>query len=248
MCDETKLIYDTIHDKFDNGCMIDVGAFTGYICRKFVLLNWNVVAFEPNPERYQYIETYLKQNPEKKKYLTLEKKCVNNKEEDDLIFYLSDVSKGISSLTNFHHSHQEANFRVSSVRLDNYMKLKNISHVNFLKIDTEGHDYFVLQSYPWNVDKPDVIECEFEDLKTKIKLNYTWKDMTEYLHNLGYKIIVSEWYPIERYGTEHKWLGLKEFPCELNDEDAWGNLLCFKDEELYEEFKEKNKEHIISKK
>jgi len=27
MCDETKLIYEVIKEKFDNGTMIDVGAF-----------------------------------------------------------------------------------------------------------------------------------------------------------------------------------------------------------------------------
>lgn len=41
MCDETKLINDVIKDKFDNGYMIDVGAFSGGTCKKFVLLNKN---------------------------------------------------------------------------------------------------------------------------------------------------------------------------------------------------------------
>ena len=245
MCDETKLIYNVIYNKYTCGTMVDVGAFSGGTCKKFVLLDWNVFAFEPNPERYQYIEEYLEKNPDKNKYLTLEKKCVNDKEEDNLTFYLSDVSKGISSLTNFHSSHEVASFTVSSVRLDNYMKSKNINHVNFLKIDTEGHDYFVLKSYPWDLDKPDVIECEFEDLKTEIKLNYIWKDMAEYLVNLGYNVIISEWYPIERYGITHKWRGLKEYPCELDDKNAWGNFICFQDKTLLEEFKEKNKNKFI---
>ena len=221
------------------------GLFSVGTCRKFVELKWSVFAFEPNQERYQHIELYLKNNP-KIKNLTLEKKCVNNKEEDNLTFYLSDVSKGISSLTPFHDSHEKASFTVSSVRLDNYMKYKNIKHLNFLKIDTEGHDYFVLQSYPWDLDKPDVIKCEFEDLKSEIKLNYIWKDMTEYLSKLGYKIIVSEWYPIVGYGTTHKWRGLKEYPCELDDKNAWGNFICFKDQKLLDEFKDKNKTDFIN--
>ena len=61
--------------------------------------------------------------------------------------------------------------------------------------------------------------------------------MADYLHNLGYKIIVSEWYPIVRYGTTHKWRGLKEYPCKLDDKNAWGNFICFQSEELLEEFK-----------
>ena len=240
MCDETKLIYDICKEiSYINPTMIDVGAFSGGTCKRFVNMKWNVYAFEPNPERYKYIEDYLKENPKMKNFLTLEKKAVNDKEEENLTFYLSDVSKGISSLTDFHESHKQASFTVSSVRLDNYMKSKNIKHINFLKIDTEGHDYFVLQSYPWNLDKPDIIECEFEDLKTKEKLNYTWKDMAEYLNNLGYKIIVSEWFPIVRYGTTHKWRDFKVYPCELTDDNAWGNFICFKDISLFEKFKKK---------
>ena len=103
MCDENKLIYDVIHNKFDDGVMIDVGADIGKTSEKFVLLKWDVIVFEPNPERHIYIENILKNTPWKKKYLTLEKKCVNDKEEDNLTFYISDVSKGISSLTNFHN-------------------------------------------------------------------------------------------------------------------------------------------------
>ena len=70
--------------------------------------------------------------------------------------------------------------------------------------------------------------------------------MTEYLSKLGYKIIVSEWYPIVRYGTTHKWRGLKKYPCELDDKNAWGNFICFKDQILLDEFKEKNKKDFIN--
>lgn len=237
MCDETKIVFDLLKDRIKKGTVIDVGAFDGGTVRKFVNIQWNSYAFEPNPERYQYIEKFIEKNPDKKKYLTLEKKCVNNIEEDNLIFYLSDQSKGISSLTNFHKTHFKANFTTSSIRLDNYIKSKNIKHVNFLKIDTEGHDYFVLQSYPWELDKPDVIECEFEDLKTVDKLNYSWKDMAEYLKDKGYYVIVSEWFPIVRYGITHKWRNFKEYPCELEDYKAWGNFICFRDYELYNNFK-----------
>lgn len=134
------------------------------------------------------------------------------------------------------------------MRLDNYIGSNNINHVNFLKIDTEGHDFFVLKSYPWDKDKPDVIECEFEDLKSVKKLNYSWKDMAEYLNSLNYKIIISEWYPIVRYGGNHKWKGFKEYPCELDDKNAWGNFICFQDINLFNEFKIIHKDKFLKEK
>ena len=90
-------------------------------------------------------------------------------------------------------------------------------------------------------DIPDVIECEFEDLKTKVKLDYTWKDIADYLLELDYKIIISEWYPIVRYGTTHKWRCFKQYPCELDDKNEWGNFICFRDQTLLEKFRQKNK-------
>jgi hypothetical protein len=116
------------------------------------------------------------------------------------------------------------------------MKEFNIKTVNFLKIDTEGHDLFVLKSYPWDTYKPDIIECEFEDKKTVDKLGYNWKDLAEYLHELGYNIIVSEWYPIERYGITHKWRKFHKYPCKLYDPNAWGNFICIREQELYDNF------------
>jgi FkbM family methyltransferase len=240
MCDEVKLIYDLIHNIFSEKLMIDVGAFRGSSLKLYNEIDYTIYAFEPNPWGYERIK---KQNV--KNNITIENKCVSNKEEDNVKFYLSKTSGGISSLTPFHSSHEEVHFTVSSVRLDNYMKSKKIGHVNFLKIDTEGHDYFVLQSYPWNLDKPDVILCEFEDLKTKRKLNYIWKDMASYLTNLGYTIIISEWYPIVKYGTQYKFRGFKEYPCELHHENAWGKFICFKDYALLEHFKCKHHNMFI---
>lgn len=242
---ETEKIFDLIKDLYTNRVMIDVGAFDGGTFKPFLLNNWNVYAFEPNPNMYRYIDIFIRNNPDYANNLKLEKKCVNDIEQDNLNFYFSEVSKGISSLTPFHNSHKKAPFTVSSVRLDNYMKTNNINHVNFLKIDTEGHDYFVLKSYPWDKDKPDVIECEFEDFKSVDKLNYNWKDMAEYLNKLNYKIIISEWYPIVKYGGNHKWKGFKEYPCELDDKNAWGNFICFQDINLFNEFKNNHKDQFL---
>lgn len=242
---ETEKIFELIKDLYENSVMFDVGAHVGSTLKPFLLNNWNVYAFEPNPNMYKKIESFIKNNSDFANNLKLEKKCVNDIEQENLTFYLSEVSNGISSLTPFHNSHKKAPFTVSSIRLDNYMKTNNINHVNFLKIDTEGHDYNVLKSYPWHKDKPDVIECEFEDYKSVNKLNYNWKDMAEYLNKLNYKIIISEWYPITKYGGNHKWKGFKEYPCELDDKNGWGNFICFQDIKLYNKFKSYHRSHLL---
>lgn len=99
--------------------------------------------------------------------------------------------------------------------------------IDFLKIDTEGYDLFVLQGFPWESGvRPGAIVCEFEDAKT-LNLGYSFHDMAGFLVDRGYRVWVSEWHPVLRYGVRHDWRSLARYPCELGADDAWGNLLAF---------------------
>src|SRR3546814_19620816 len=55
--------------------------------------------------------------------------------------------------------------------------------------------------------------------------------MARFLLEKGYRVLVSEWHPIIRYGVRHDWRRLVAYPCELSDEVAWGNILAFRSEE-----------------
>lgn len=228
--DETYICYQlTKLMRFtENPVMFDVGAHDGASFARFLSDGWRVIAFEPNPFKNPPIERLSQQS----NLLTLCKKAVSDKEEKGLTFYLSDISDGISSLCNFHKSHKEATFKVDSIRLDTYCKNFKINKINFLKIDTEGYDYFVLKSLDWCKYSPEIIECEFENNKTKDKLNYCAEDMAEFLTDKGYKILVSEWYPIVQYGTSHNWKCFKKYPCSIDD-DAWGNFIAVRDQNIY---------------
>jgi hypothetical protein len=152
---------------------------------------------------------------------------LGDQRKSDVPFFTSEESSGVSGLSAFLSSHLETE-RIDLTTLRDYMAESGISQVDFLKIDTEGHDYFVLRGYPFDVYLPRVIECEFEDRKT-LPLGYGWKDLADYLAGLGYKIWVSEWHPIVKYGIPHDWSCLKKYPCELTDEAGWGNLLAFRE-------------------
>ena len=71
-----------------------------------------------------------------------------------------------------------------------------------MKIDVEGFERNVLDGYDWAV-RPDLIVLEFEDSKT-VPLGYSWKDLADGLIDRGYQVLVSEWFPIERYGGSHR--------------------------------------------
>lgn len=236
--DESFLIYNFIKKIYKiEGTIIDVGACDGDVLINYVNSDWKIYGFEPNKNIYnKLVDRVNNIKNTKEQIIKIENIAVSDINEKDLSFFLSDDSIGISTLKSFHESHKDSGFKTDTIRLDTYMNNNNINEVNYLKIDAEGFDLLVLKSYPWDKYLPDIIECEFEDNKTKENLNYTAKDMAEYLKNKGYHIVVSNWYPIKKYGTTHEWKDFTYYPCDI-DSESWGNFICFKDINTYYDFK-----------
>jgi len=226
--DETSVISDILLSVYNkkSGLMIDVGAHFGSSLAPFLDHGWLIFAFEPdNLNRTKLLERLAKH---KNKHLVLlDTRCLSNKSQKGVPFFSSEQSSGISGLSAFHETHVEAQ-KVDITTLTEFFQEKPLPDVDFLKIDTEGHDLFVLQGFPWERGTPAVIECEFEDTKT-VPLGYTFHDLARFLEDKGYIVYVSEWHPIIRYGIRHDWRELMRYPCELADPNGWGNLLAFRD-------------------
>ena len=219
--DETDLIANLVQEEPD-GVMIDVGAHHGSSAKPFLEQGWQVICFEPDSQN----RARLVRNVGKHPNVTIDSNAVSDESGVDKSFFTSVQSSGISGLLDFHDSHQMTS-TVNVVTLASSPSTRAINHVNFLKIDVEGYDLAVIKGAPWDRWEPDIIECEFEDAKTK-HLGHTWTDIADYLVSKGYTVYVSEWHPIQKYGVPHDWFGLKKYPCWLRDPAAWGNLLAFK--------------------
>ena len=221
---EVQLGYQVLQGNADSKVMIDVGANNGRSLRAFALDGWRIFAFEPDPVNREQLEQ------------TIDTRAVSDETKSDVPFYRSDVSSGISGLSSFHPSHKEAG-TVSTVTLDQFCQEKQVDSIDFLKVDTEGYDLFVLKSVPWERLMPRVIVCEFEDRKT-VPLGYTWNDMAKYLTAHGYKVLVSEWYPVVEYGGHHRWRTFADYPIELlGGEQGHGNLIATSDEDDFRRLK-----------
>ena len=206
--------------------MIDVGAHHGTALAPFLDYGWKIFAFEPDDDnRAKLLERLAKHK--NKHLVSIDTRCVSNKSQKGISFFTSEQSTGISGLSAFHETHHESQ-KVDITTLTEFFHDKSMPAVDFLKIDTEGHDLFVLQGFPWERGQPAVIECEFEDTKT-VPLGYTFHDLASFLVDKGYTVYVSEWHPIIRYGIRHDWRQLMRYPCELADAKGWGNLLAFRD-------------------
>ncbi len=217
--DESELICLYMEDK-KNGLMFDVGACYGDSAKGFLKNGWYVYAYEPDLTKIEAI----KENLRDFKNYQLSQKALSDKKDKNIPFYASKQSVGISSLVAFTDTHEQL-CEVQTTTLLNEIKKHKISHIDFLKIDTEGFDLLVLKGL--GDFSPDVILCEFENLKTK-NLNYNTYDSIEFLQKKGYVVYVSEWYPIIRYGIKHNWKRIFKYTNQHIPDDSWGNLIAFK--------------------
>ena len=228
--EESDIICNYLKNVIDKGIMFDAGAHYGYVLKSFLDIGWKVFAFEPNQDALVFLNKLKTNNSN----LLVDSRALSDKIESNVPFYTSKVSTGISALSKFHDSHIES-AKINTITIEQYCKKNSINKIDFLKIDVEGYELFVLKGVPWEDLKPEIILCEFEDRKTK-PLGYSFFDMADFLVEKGYKLIISEWFPIIEYGTPHSWNCFKEYPCKLDTEDAWGNIIAFKSEINYFDF------------
>lgn len=225
---------DIVHKLLDRlgycGVMIDVGAHFGSSLAPFARRGWNVYAFEPDSSN----RLVLQKHHSDQRNVVISDLAVSDKVMSEVPFFTSEESTGISGLSSFRDSHV-ASQTVTTTTLTHVLDEQKINMVDFLKIDTEGFDLYVLKGFPWgDVTNPRAIVCEFEDSKT-IPLGYSYDEMANYLIEKGYKILVSEWYPIESYGGGHKWDRFFIYPSGKIKTNAWGNLIAIDDDVLFDE-------------
>ena len=223
--DEVDIVHAAFRAAKTGRVMVDVGAHFGGTSVPFCKDKWRVLAFEPDSMNREKLVEALRPFPA----ATIDVRALSNTEKDAVTFYRSAVSTGISGLSAFDASHVAAGDTVPMTTLAKALAEHGVDSVDFLKIDTEGFDKFVLEGVPWDRIRPTVIVCEFEDHKTK-PLGYSFVDIAQYLVDKGYTVTVSEWMPIVRYGVRHDWNRFQVFPCKLGSPAAWGNLIAVRDD------------------
>lgn len=211
--------------------MVDVGAHDGSSLYPFLNMDWRIHAFEPDANNREVLLAAI--NGDER--VTVDDRGVSDKDGDVVPFYSSDVSSGISGMSAFHESHESAG-TITTVTLAAYIEDHSIGQIDFLKVDTEGFEIFVLNGIPWEQVKPGVIIVEYENAKT-IPLGYTMPDLAAKLIEQDYRVLMSEWRPIKQYGGSHRWKRIVSYPpVDDWDEKGWGNLIAFRDQDDYEDF------------
>ena len=77
----------------------------------------------------------------------------------------------------------EGSYDIKTIKLEDLIKKKKINNIDLLKIDTEGHELFVLQGIK-NLLADNKIFLQIEIFPQNITV------VTQFLYDLGFKLII----------------------------------------------------------
>jgi FkbM family methyltransferase len=141
---------------FDVGT--NVGQFLGVyleVLNDLSIKNYEIHCFEPNVSLIKDLRKYSKSN------IFINNLAISN-EIGEKSFFIHDISEN-SSFYKYKHIKEKKEIKIETTTLDEYCKIKNISKINFLKIDTEGAEPQVLEGAK-NQIKNDKVDCVLSEL------------------------------------------------------------------------------------
>jgi FkbM family methyltransferase len=143
----TQLVKQLIHE---TDVVIDVGANIGYFTTLFAKLvgpEGKVYAFEPTHNYYNHLLENVSINDFKN--IEIIKKGLSNLCQDIEISIDESSATIHQPLTNYVQSREV----ISLITLDEFILNKGISKINFIKIDVDGHEPFVLEGALKSIQK-----------------------------------------------------------------------------------------------
>jgi len=171
---------------------IEVGANDGVsndpIYKTVIKNNLSGIVIEPNPSMIPYLS---------KNYITNKNVIVEN---SAVTLNTGDTKMFFSSGSNLHNTlsknYAYRNFpdsiietTVPGISFVDLLLKHNVTKVDLLLIDVEGYDFILLQSFPFDTIKPQIIRAEI--LHTTFE-NVSLQSMVDYLSSMNYNIYSSE--------------------------------------------------------
>lgn len=169
-----------IINKFDLRMCLDIGANVGKYSKKLLEnTDSNVIAFEPNRYCFKKLLKLEKKYPKKIMCFNI---AISNKKGKKYLYY----GDKRSELASMHRNANKLNFilnknknkmKIDCISLDEFCIKKKIKKIDFIKIDTEGHEQDVLIGSKKSIKKynPKFIQIEFNThqlLNGNTLLNY----------------------------------------------------------------------------
>ena len=171
--------------------VIDIGAQIGLMTKLFADLvgeHGKVYSFEPTPKTFSVLKDTIKIN-DIEKIVSPIQQAVSDK-KGTAIFNVSDVDiDAANSLSNSTRNHATSGIEVNITSVDEFVKDMSISKINFLKIDAEGAEYYVLLGAKNTIEKhKPIINLALHPLALT-DFNSSLQGIYDFVKNENYKII-----------------------------------------------------------
>lgn len=179
--------------------MFDIGASNGVFSSKYLKKNpdCKIYCFEPN--KLNYIK--LKNNTKNIKNISIYPYAISDI-SGTKTFYESNYTNSSSLLPFTENTKKWKNpskstpelktinkYLVKCIRLDDFIKDNNIQYIDYLKIDTQGHDLNVIKSLGENIKIVKELVAEVQIVDYDLYKNQSKKDeLLNYLENYNFKI------------------------------------------------------------
>lgn len=220
---ETWLIQNVLKFLFENRKdvkIFDIGANVGeltFLLNKFLPYS-EIYSFEPNPITCQILQEKFKNMTN----IHVSKIGFSSKEEagnlytyrDDKISQHASVIKEV--FTDLHHTNSIISFEVKLKTLDSYVFKKNITKIDYLKIDTEGYELDILKGGLNFIKSGGISIIQFEFNEMNILRRVFLRDFFELLANYKiFRLAESGLIDISEYKSEYEIFWYQDILCVL---------------------------------
>jgi len=149
--------------------------------------------FEPSTETCTYLKKHYHQNNKVK----LNQFALSD-ETKKTTLYLHDSLSAVNSL---YRNDNLGTEEVSAIRLDDYIKAEKITHIDFIKSDTEGHDLKVMYGAEKSLMDGIIDIWQFEYNSKWIKSRSYLKDVFDFIGGTSYCVAKISKHGIEVYDS-----------------------------------------------
>jgi len=163
-------VFNAILSRFSAPSVLDIGANIGNHAMAFSTTAGHVHAFEPIPDIYEILKKNIQQNSISN--ITAHQLALSDSEGTDTIYMVSDGNLGMSSFDQRESASEPVT--VHKKTGDAFLAEQKIEKVDFIKIDVEAHEYYVIKGLAQTIQaQRPIITLEWNDPVATARFNGT---------------------------------------------------------------------------
>ena len=137
--------------------LVDVGAAYGSVAEVFLKDGWTADLFEPDPNCQRILARLTAKYGSQVRLFPY---AAADLDREGVPFH-QNATAGLSGLAPSPFGATVQALMVRAVRLDSFLAANKVARVDLLKIDTEGNDFAVLESFDWQHLSPPLVFVEY---------------------------------------------------------------------------------------